>query len=564
MEIVGIDFGTTNVRISTWDPDDPGAGLPQSRLIGRGDTSVMPVVAALRRQEDGTVSTVVGEDADSLEDGPNTLVIRNIKRWALSNDAYVKWRLEVSETERPDWWNADAGCVEAWDQSYQVKDLIAEILKEAVGRARLPERFEWRAGCPVQAGHEYRSMLAGVLDGIAGQGRVEWVVDEPVLFLAAAQRNIDPDSGLKLEGSYLVYDLGGGSFDCALVEVRDTGEMIVYGADGDPLLGGSNIDRELKARLGGAENLLRLAKEQVSPDNPSVPFGGSVALTWPDVESELTGGKFVQRSLMAMRDAYISARTVVEGEASGADEETGKLSFVWQLGYEDMARDIDGVIMFGGPTRSPFFSQGLGRWFGEAKVMRAGDLIGGVADPELTGVSMGACYYPSGENFHLVPARLPYNVALENTTTGRQEDKVEYLPHQYFVDNFQPAEQFESPWLPQQRDNPQEYELTITDPDGVVLAQMAVDGYMEAGNRQPATGLRLVIDRLGPVYVEKKSEGIGLSWSKKITFVENPPWQTEEQRERLEALRLRERQREGQRRYQAQEQMAAQERHPEP
>ena len=564
MEIVGIDFGTTNVRISTWDPDDPGAGLPQSRLIGRGDTSVMPVVAALRRQEDGTVSTVVGEDADSLEDGPNTLVIRNIKRWALSNDAYVKWRLEVSETERPDWWNADAGCVEAWDQSYQVKDLIAEILKEAVGRAGLPERFEWRAGCPVQAGHEYRSMLAGVLDGIAGQGRVEWVVDEPVLFLAAAQRNIDPDSGLKLEGSYLVYDLGGGSFDCALVEVRDTGEMIVYGADGDPLLGGSNIDRELKARLGGAENLLRLAKEQVSPDNPSVPFGGSVALTWPDVESELTGGKFVQRSLMAMRDAYISARTVVEGEASGADEETGKLSFVWQLGYEDMARDIDGVIMFGGPTRSPFFSQGLGRWFGEAKVMRAGDLIGGVADPELTGVSMGACYYPSGENFHLVPARLPYNVALENTTTGRQEDKVEYLPHQYFVDNFQPAEQFESPWLPQQRDNPQEYELTITDPDGVVLAQMAVDGYMEAGNRQPATGLRLVIDRLGPVYVEKKSEGIGLSWSKKITFVENPPWQTEEQRERLEALRLRERQREGQRRYQAQEQMAAQERHPEP
>ena len=564
MEIVGIDFGTTNVRISTWDPDDPGAGLPQSRLIGRGDTSVMPVVAALRRQEDGTVSTVVGEDADSLEDGPNTLVIRNIKRWALSNDAYVRWRLEVSETERPDWWNADAGCVEAWDQSYQVKDLIAEILKEAVGRAGLPERFEWRAGCPVQAGHEYRSMLAGVLDGIAGQGRVEWVVDEPVLFLAAAQRNIDPDSGLKLEGSYLVYDLGGGSFDCALVEVRDTGEMIVYGADGDPLLGGSNIDRELKARLGGAENLLRLAKEQVSPDNPSVPFGGSVALTWPDVESELTGGKFVQRSLMAMRDAYISARTVVEGEASGADEETGKLSFVWQLGYEDMARDIDGVIMFGGPTRSPFFSQGLGRWFGEAKVMRAGDLIGGVADPELTGVSMGACYYPSGENFHLVPARLPYNVALENTTTGRQEDKVEYLPHQYFVDNFQPAEQFESPWLPQQRDNPQEYELTITDPDGVVLAQMAVDGYMEAGNRQPATGLRLVIDRLGPVYVEKKSEGIGLSWSKKITFVENPPWQTEEQRERLEALRLRERQREGQRRYQAQEQMAAQERHPEP
>ncbi len=564
MEFVGIDFGTTNVRISTWDPDDPGAGLPQSRLIGRGDTTVMPVVVALQRRDDGTVSTVVGEDADSLEDGPNTVVIRNIKRWALSNDAYVKWRLEVSETEWPTWWNHDAGCVEAWEQQFQVRDLMAAVLKEAIGRAGLPERFEWRAGCPVQAGHEYRSLLAEVLAGVAGQGRVEWVVDEPVLFLAAAQRNIDPDSGFTLEGSFLVYDLGGGSFDCALVEVRDTGEMIVYGADGDPLLGGSNIDRTLKNKLGGAENLLRLAKEQVSPDNPSVPFGGSVALTWEDVESELKGGRFVQRSLMAMRDAYISARTVVEGESSGTDEETGKLSFVWQLGYEDMARDIDGVIMFGGPTRSPFFSQGLGRWFGESKVMRASDLIGGVADPELTGVSMGACYYPSGENFHQVPSRLPYNVTLENTTTGRQEDKVEYRPHQYFVDNFQPAEQFESPWLQQQRDNPQEYELTITDPDGVVLERQPVNGYLEQDNRQPATGLRLVIDRLGPVCVEKKSEGIGLSWSKKVTLVENPPWQTEEQRERLEALRLRERQRESQRRYQAQEQMEQQFLHPEP
>lgn len=564
MEFVGIDFGTTNVRISTWDPDDPGAGLPQSRLIGRGDTTVMPVVVALQRRDDGTVSTVVGEDADSLEDGPNTVVIRNIKRWALSNDAYVKWRLEVSETEWPTWWNHDAGCVEAWEQQFQVRDLMAAVLREAIGRAGLPERFEWRAGCPVQAGHEYRSLLAEVLAGLAGQGRVEWVVDEPVLFLAAAQRNIDPDSGFTLEGSFLVYDLGGGSFDCALVEVRDTGEMIVYGADGDPLLGGSNIDRTLKNKLGGAENLLRLAKEQVSPDNPSVPFGGSVALTWEDVESELKGGRFVQRSLMAMRDAYISARTVVEGESSGTDEETGKLSFVWQLGYEDMARDIDGVIMFGGPTRSPFFSQGLGRWFGESKVMRASDLIGGVADPELTGVSMGACYYPSGENFHQVPSRLPYNVTLENTTTGRQEDKVEYRPHQYFVDNFQPAEQFESPWLQQQRDNPQEYELTITDPDGVVLERQPVNGYLEQDNRQPATGLRLVIDRLGPVCVEKKSEGIGLSWSKKVTLVENPPWQTEEQRERLEALRLRERQRESQRRYQAQEQMEQQFLHPEP
>ena len=173
MEIVGIDFGTTNVRISTWDPDDPNAGLPQSRLIGRGDTTVMPVVIALQRQMDGNVTMVVGEDADSLEDGPNTLVIRNIKRWALSNAPYVKWRLEVSEAGWPTWWNPEAGCVEPWDwgQQFQVKDLVAAVLAEAVSRAGLPDRFEWRAGCPVQAAYDYRSMMAEVLTNLGRAGQ---------------------------------------------------------------------------------------------------------------------------------------------------------------------------------------------------------------------------------------------------------------------------------------------------------------------------------------------------------------------------------------------------------
>ena len=260
MEIVGIDFGTTNVRISTWDQDDPDAGLPQSRLIGRGDTTVMPVVVALQRMGEGDISIVVGEDADALENSDDTLVISNIKRWALSNDSYVKWRLEISDTEWPTWWNPEQGCVEAWGQHYQVKELISAILKQAVERANLPEQFEWRAGCPVQSGYDYRSMLAEVITDLAGQGRVEWVIDEPVLFLAAAQRNIDPDSQARLLGSYLVYDLGGGSFDCALVDVRDDGEMVVFGADGDPLLGGSNVDRALANRFSGPVNQLRGAK----------------------------------------------------------------------------------------------------------------------------------------------------------------------------------------------------------------------------------------------------------------------------------------------------------------
>ena len=566
MEIVGIDFGTTNVRISTWDPDDPDARQPQSRLIGRGDTYTMPVVVALQRQPGGSVEiAAVGEEAErlELEGAQNTEVIRNIKRWALSDDAYVKWRLEVSNTEWESWWNPELNCVEVWGQQFQAKELIAAIMKEAISRAGLPAEFEWRAGCPVHAGYEYRLMLKEVLTEIAGKGSVNWVVDEPVLFLAAAQRNIDPDSPLKLRGSYLVYDLGGGSFDCTLVEVRDDGEMIIYGADGHPLLGGSNIDRALAAKFQAPVNLLRLAKEDASPNNDQVPISGNLSLTWADVEAELKGGKFIQRSLMAMRDAYISAKSVVWRREEGSgdsddmvlqqDETTGEVRFTWQLDYENMKQDMDGVILFGGPTRSPFFAENLRHWFGEDKVFLAGDLIGGVDAPEITGVSMGACYYPSGQHFHQVPSRLPYRVTLENLHTGREGDSAEYGPYQHFVDTFRPAEQFASRWLPQERDNPQEYELTIANTDGVLLERRIVNGFLESDERHPATSLRLVIDRLGPVYVEKKSEGIGLPWTKKEVVVENPPWQTGEQREVLEALRERERRREEARRQETQD-----------
>ena len=99
MEVVGIDFGTTNVRISTWDTDSPG--LPQPSLIGKNpDTpdapyteEMMPAVVALQRQQDGSVSVAVGEDAVALKEKDNALVIDNIKRWALSSDPFMRWQI---------------------------------------------------------------------------------------------------------------------------------------------------------------------------------------------------------------------------------------------------------------------------------------------------------------------------------------------------------------------------------------------------------------------------------------------------------------------------------------
>ena len=79
MRVVGIDFGTSNVRISTWDSDQDL--LPEPKLIGHQpattisqvgdpDTTTMPAVVALRREQDGEVTVIVGEEADVLNDVP--------------------------------------------------------------------------------------------------------------------------------------------------------------------------------------------------------------------------------------------------------------------------------------------------------------------------------------------------------------------------------------------------------------------------------------------------------------------------------------------------------------
>lgn len=64
MQVVGVDFGTSNVRIAQWDTE---SGLtPAPVRLGKEGESIMPAVIAFRRQADGAISTMVGEDAVEL------------------------------------------------------------------------------------------------------------------------------------------------------------------------------------------------------------------------------------------------------------------------------------------------------------------------------------------------------------------------------------------------------------------------------------------------------------------------------------------------------------------
>lgn len=542
MQVVGIDLGTTNLRISTWDSDQPNR-VPQPLTIGQGESYTMPTVIAFRRQPGGEIETLVGEEADSLEDSPNQVVVRNVKRYALAHDPYVQWHLEVREIEWPVWWNQEARCVQVWGQDFPVKDLISLMLKEAFQRAGLSLGFEWRAGCPVHAGFTYRSELAQAITELSGTGRgdVSWVIEEPLLLLSLARRlrTLDP-------GSYLVYDLGGGSFDCALAQVNENGEMVVYGADGNPTIGGSDIDRFLTADLEyeGPPHLLRLAKEAVTPSDPQETSGDKV-LTWENYKKAVVEERFFPKTFAALRDAYTSAKCIwgrYEDSPRGGSEiighnpVTGEVKFVWEMGWDNIAKDLDGIILCGGPTKSAVFPENVKGRFSDARIIPTSELIPedtDIRNPELTAISAGACCAYEEAYIPLYVNRLPVRITLEDLQTGR---KVHYEPYEHLAPSAKnPFDLFlSSESLDEEPEDPysdSRYELIITTPEGVVLKSIDVNGVER--ERQPVdpyintrligSSLRLVINRLGYVGVEQQSSNTS---PKRFLVLADVPWQT--------------------------------------
>ena len=139
-----------------------------------------------------------------------------------------------------------------------------------------------------------------------------------------------------------------------------------------------------------------------------------------------------------MRDSYVGAKVIWErgednppvGEIIQRNPDTGEVSFVWQLGWENLAEDVDGIILCGGPTKSPIFLENLKSRFGGARIIPTSELIPReIPDAELTAISAGACFTFTGDYRPMYVNRLPVRITLEDLQTGA---KVSYEPYEHF------------------------------------------------------------------------------------------------------------------------------------
>ncbi len=348
--------------------------------------------------------------------------------------------------------------------------------------------------------------------------------------------------------------------------------MSVLSEEGIPTLGGMNIDDLLRKKLNydGPPNQLRFAKEQLSsnPGTP-VPLPGGRPLTQEDVNSVLEDERFVEKTLMSMLDAYKKAKLLwkrerhTEADPIGENLEEGSVAdsykSVWSLNYDDMKEDIDRVLLVGGPTQSPYFRNQLSRIFGNEKIMTAEDLTqaagrADVPDPALTAISHGACYTYNQQYIPVTLDRIPASITL-TVTDGNSisEDRYEAF---YKLPFNKPMADHVGQWVSLGSGGEKTYSVLIETADGdYVHRSEPTDMRMpREGYRGPlSAGVRIIVDRLGRIWVEiaSISEGIDLQSIKDrhdlrnpfrltpnqpVPILSNPFWQTEIQRTKINEL----------------------------
>jgi len=211
----GIDLGTTNSAIAKFVKGDVIV-FNNPLDFGR---STLPSVVYYKKDK-----IIVGNKAkEYLERDPKNVVGLFKRKMGTSESFMIK---SVNNSKTP-------------------IDLSAQVLKELKTFVNTGDNLD-SVVITIPASFDSIQSNATKEAGLQAGFKQVVLLQEPIA-ASLAYANMKKSNDLK-DGHWLVYDLGGGTFDVALVRIKD-GEMKVIDHEGDNFLGGSDFDRLIVEKL---------------------------------------------------------------------------------------------------------------------------------------------------------------------------------------------------------------------------------------------------------------------------------------------------------------------------
>ncbi|MFY9286871.1 MAG: Hsp70 family protein [Alphaproteobacteria bacterium] len=279
------------------------------------------------------------------------------------------------------------------------EECSAEIIRQLLGQAATETGSDKITGAVITIPAAFNQMQSEATlraAKMAGLERVD-LLQEPIAAAMAAME------GAKRSGQFLVYDLGGGTFDVALAQAIN-GEVNIVTHQGINMLGGRDFDRMLVnevvrpwllANFDLPENFQRdqqyrrlirvaqLAAEKAKIDLSSVE---ETTIFASDEEIRLTD----QSGVDIFLDAHVT-RAQLEEMIRNPIMQTIELvrNMLTENNYKN--EDIDRIVFIGGPSRIPLVRQMVSNELGIAADLKT--------DP-MTAVAVGAAYYSESRQWN--------------------------------------------------------------------------------------------------------------------------------------------------------------------
>ncbi len=335
---VGIDLGTTNSLVATVQ-----SGLP-TILKDKDGHALIPSVVHY-----GKNSTHVGHDALPflLTDTKNTIV--SVKRFMGQNLNHIQYKealpYEFDEKSQDIQLKTEQGIKHPIEIS-------ADILKKLKAMAEVSLCGEITGAVITVPAYFDDTQRQATKDAAKLAGlNVLRLINEPTA--AAVAYGLDH----KKEGTFIIYDLGGGTFDISILKLHQ-GVFEVLATNGHPHLGGDDFDQAITEMIKKTYGLNQLNHEDKRSLIMEAKKIKESLTTHPDVTAKfkLSNGKDISftlnRDTFILETNHLVQKTIQPIKRALSD---AKLSIT----------SIDGVVMVGGASRMPHIQSEIKTFFNQ-------------------------------------------------------------------------------------------------------------------------------------------------------------------------------------------------------